>query len=298
MKKSNKRIWLGILILILLVISYIAFRYYAAKKEDPYHTFLKPRVEMTRFVVKKLTRESADMDMRVIIDNPLPVSVRMDSLQYKIYIGGVEVMKSTYPKNVNIKSNGNSEIVLPVFVKTKKLENVLLKLEKEKVDSTDYTISGSALISFLTFKDKPYEFTFTRRAPAYIIPKLVVEKIKVEKLRLKHSKILIKVTIVNSNNMAFDFKQTHYKMQMDKDHLIEGSLEEVVHIPARGKVTIDLISDLSLKEALEAGFDYLLNASNTDYSLYFETKIVSDNKSIKDSQFIMEATGKLKDLKK
>ncbi len=97
-------------------------------------------------------------------------------------------------------------------MKNEKLTNVLKKLENKKADSTDYKIEGNANISFLIFKNKPYQFSFSKRLPLYIIPKLTVEKISFKKVGLKHSEIVLSVQIENPNVFPYNFKQTSYKI--------------------------------------------------------------------------------------
>lgn len=137
MKKSNKKIVILIVVVIILLILFFALKWYNKEKKEAYPTFFKPRVEMSLFKIKKITQDITDMDMKLLIDNPLPIGIQLDSLRYKIYIGGVEVIESTYPKTIHLEANDSSYISFPVIMKNKQLQEILKKLENQNIDSTE-----------------------------------------------------------------------------------------------------------------------------------------------------------------
>lgn len=133
--------------------------------------------------------------------------------------------------------------------------------------------------------------------PLYIVPKVKVEKIKIKEFGFKHSQIILTIEIDNPNVFPYNFKETSYKIKIDNDQLVSGTIDNTINIPAKGKTIINLPADVSLNEAIETGFDSWFNSANTEYSLFFNTKIVADDSAIKDSQVILEAKGILEDLK-
>ncbi len=49
-------------------------------------------MELSFFEIKRLTKDTIDMNMKILINNPLPVGIHLNELDFKIYIAGVEVM--------------------------------------------------------------------------------------------------------------------------------------------------------------------------------------------------------------
>src|SRR5580704_4196373 len=120
MKKNKtnhigRKIFLSVctaLLLLVAVFFIIDYSHYARDK-SPYKTFIIPRLELSLFQITALSADKADMVGKMLIHNPLPFNLRADSLQYKIFIGGVEVIKSTYQKSLLITRWDSTWIELP-----------------------------------------------------------------------------------------------------------------------------------------------------------------------------------------
>jgi LEA14-like dessication related protein len=296
-KKPGKVVLRIIFILVFLFIGVSILLWYISRKNETYPTFFKPRIELIHYKVKKLTHDSIDMDMELLINNPLPIGIKMDSLRYKIYIGGVEVIKSKHPKSIVLRGNESSSITLPVIIKKEQLTGTLKKLQNKNIDSTEYKISGSADVSILIFKNHSYHFNYSKILPVFVIPRVKVVNYKIEKLGLKHSRLLLNVQIENDNGFPYAFKETSYNIEMDHDHLASGKIDSTINVIANGRTMVNIPVDLSLAEALETKYDSWFHSSTTKYYVLFKAKIVSENNSIEDSRLIMEAKGTLKDLK-
>jgi LEA14-like dessication related protein len=299
MKKQStvKHILWGVFILLLMAAMYVAIKYYKTKQRDPDHTLIKPRMELSHFIIKDITKESTNMEMRFQIDNPLPASVKMENLEYTISIAGVDVIKSKYTESITIEANDNSRITLPIIVKQEKLIKVLKELENSGIDSTEYNISGNAYFSFSFIKNKHRKFNFSKRLPVFIIPETKVGKIEVEKLGLNNTKLIVNVKIENKNSFPFQFNKTEYLFSVEGDELASGVMDQVITIPANGYSELTIPANVSFKEAMETMFDSWFRAGRTEYALNLETTIMSDNKSINNSKMVLVATGNLKDLK-
>ncbi|MDX2422192.1 MAG: LEA type 2 family protein [Amphritea sp.] len=249
---------------------------------------------MSRFQIKNITKQTTDMDLNLLIDNPLPVSIKLDKLSYKILIGATEIVERKYPDTISIKSNDKSLITLPIIIKNEKLLDESNKLKKKKTDTTEYRITGDALVSFLLFKDCPYYFDYSKNLPLYIVPEIEIKKIK---LGLKQSIILLIVQIRNFNTSPYMFKKTSYDIKANGDHLASGKIDNTITIHPRSTIDLDVFADVSTSGAVETQIDYWFDASDTEYALVLESTIVAEDTVIKDSKIIVEAKGVLKDLK-
>lgn len=281
-----------------VVLIFFGINWYKEQKKDPYTTFIKPRVELANFQIKTMTRQKTEMNMNMLIDNPSPIGFKINNLEYKIYIVDSEIMKSTYSKAVKLEGNDSSLISLPVTVYNEKLIKKLEELENRNLDSVNYKIKGQFFTNIPFLKGEPIDFEMEKRLPLYKIPKAKFEKLKIEKLGLNNTKVIIQTKIENPNVFPFKFKETIFKVNIDKDELMKGSIDTVVNIPAKGKVDLNLPAEISIKEVGETAFEMLLKPGDVDYSFYLETKLVSEDNSLKNSLITMEGQGKLQDLTK
>jgi LEA14-like dessication related protein len=74
------------------------------------------------------------MDEKLLIHNPLLFNFTADSLQYKLFIGDVEVIKSTYTKSLLIRKWNSTWIDLPVTINNEKLLATLDKADQQGKD--------------------------------------------------------------------------------------------------------------------------------------------------------------------
>lgn len=294
MKKST----IIILVLLLIIASaalVFIIPFLKERKKDPYATLVKPRIEKMEMLIKDMSKEKTTMDMKMLIDNPAPVGFTADSLNYKMYIGKVEVMKSSYPKTVKLEGSDSTWIKLPVTVFNKKLINTLKALENKKVDSVDYTMKALVYAN-IPFKDGPLNLEFSRKAPVFIIPKIKLKDVKLKKVGLNESKAIFTAEIINPNPIPFKYKETSYKVKIDNDKLMEGKMDQAVIIPKYGKEEIEMPVEVSLKEAGETVFKMLTDPKDVDYKFTLNTILISETNMIKDSKLLLEDEGKLKEL--
>lgn len=297
MIKKNKIIVILMFIFILVPVLFFTIKPYLMNKNDVYSSYIKPGIEVSRFQIKNITKQTTDMDLNLLIDNPLPVSIKLDKLSYKILIGATEIIESKYPDTISIKSNDKSLITLPIIIKNEKLSDESNKLKNKKTDTTEFRITGDALVSFLLFKDWPYHFDYSKNLPLYIVPEIEIKKIKLKKLGLKQSRILLTVQIKSFNTFPYMFKKTSYDIKVNGYHLASGKIDNTITIPPRSTIDLDVFADVSTSGAVETQIDYWFDASDTEYALVLESTIVAEDTVIKDSKIIVEAKGVLKDLK-
>ncbi len=289
--------WL-VLVLVLVGAGYFVFKWYSRSKDDPYATFIKPRIEMGAFQIKNISEEKTTADMTVLIDNAAPVGFKADSLSYQILIAGTEVMKSTYPKPVSLGANDSSTITLPVTIRNQQLMSKLKELDNSGRDSVEYTMKAQVYTQLPFLKDKPLNLEFSKELPLYRIPKVKLLDTDLNKLGLKETRILCTVEVTNPNVFAYRFRETTYRVTLDGKEFAEGSIDSTVNIPANGKSVLKLPMEVTLKEGLKAGFNMVTKPDEVDYGFTFRTKLVDKNKNntLHNSRMVMTSKGKLQDI--
>ena len=291
---------IGLLVLVLVVVGagVFVYRWYDRSKNDPYKTFIKPRVEMSSFQITDLTKEHTKATMKVLIDNAAPLGFKADSLSYQIYMAGVEVMRSTYPKPIKLEANDSSLISLPVTIDNQKMLAKLKEFKQKGTDSVEYTMKAQVHTDLPFFKDKPLNLTFSKKMPAYIMPDVKLVDTDLDKLGLNKTKMTDKVEIQNYNAMPYRFKQTAYRINLEGKEFAVGHIDTMINVPANGKTVLELPMEVTLKEGIKAGVKMLTKPEEVDYSFSFRTKLVDQkgNKTFQDSRMVMTGQGKMNEL--
>ena len=287
-----------ILVIVIGIIAYLGINWAIRTKKDPEATFIKPRLEMGAMQITNMDKQKTQGTMSVLVDNPTPIGFKADSLAYQFFIAGEKVMESTYAKPIELEANDSSMITLPVTIRNQDMVRTLKSLENKGVDSTDYTMKTQMFTSLPFLKDRPLDFEITKKLPLYRIPEVKLLDADLDKLGLNQTKFTVKMEITNDNVFAYRFRDMYYKMTLNGEEFTEGSVPQVINIPAQGKATVDVPVEIKPGEAIQTGVRLLDKSKENTYTFEFQAKIVDqdNDKTFKDSKIRLQSSGDLRQL--
>lgn len=292
--RVGKVIIIGVGIILLAGIIYLAITFLGS--DDGIKERVVPQLELAQMQVTNLTAERADMNMNVIIDNPAPVGLSIDSLDYTIFIEGQEVAKTTYPDPVQIEASQNTKVSLPLTVYYDKLQSVLDQLEEEGRDSVVYTINATLFTDADLIPDDRINLEVEERLPLVRIPEIKVTDLSIEDLDFSGAVIQVETYIVNKNVFAMGFEDMHYSLQLGDNEALEGHKPEPVRIEAKDTAVMRVPVELDFGEMGRGLLDYLREGGDLPYDFSLQTKLISDTHILEDSDMNMKVTGTLDEL--
>jgi LEA14-like dessication related protein len=293
------KVLLGIFIAFLLTLGvFFAIDYsHYAKDNSPYRTLFIPRLELALINIMSLTADKTDLTANVMIHNPLPFNLRADSLAYIVYIRGVEVMRSTYAKSLDIKRWDTTVIHLPVTAYNDKLLSTLTEAEKEGLDSVEYEIKTNFGIQLFGHHD--LHLDIKTRQPLVFIPSIKVTSIEYDHLKPEGVDLYIKTLITNKNKIRLQAKNIQFKVAVADDPYVKGSYPGVLDILDSGATTpMTLKLHLSFKEIGKSIGPLIKHGKNTPYNFEATLELVSDMNAMKNSQVIIADKGVIHDIVK
>ena len=291
------KILLSILLLILLGIGiFFAIDYsHYARDKSPYRTLFIPRLELSLIQIGSLTADATSLHAQMLIHNPLPFNLRADSLNYIVYIRGVEVIRSTYPKSLLIKRWDTSAVDLPVIAYNDKLLTVLTQAENEGLDSVEYEVKtyfGTSL-----FGHRDYNLDIKTLQPLFFIPKVKLTRIEYDGLNAEGVNLYLYTEILNKNKFPFKLKDLNFRVALAGDAWVKGSKEGVIDIKDSGQVTaLGLPLRISFKEIGKSLGPLIKKGKNTPYKFELTMKMVSDNNAMKNSEVLVTDKGVIHDI--
>lgn len=292
----TKKILLTILFLIIATIIIFFFRQYLNYKRDtsPYKSFLLPRVELSIVEITSLSADKTEMTIKVLLKNQLPFSFTADSLQYGVFINGVEVIKSHHKKTITLESNDTSWISLPLTIQNHHLKSILKAGERKDIDSVEYRLRAT-FFTRIVFRKK-FDVDIKRILPLIYIPELTPENIEVDSLNFSRAAILFNVSIKNQNAFSIKAKNIAYKFAIEDHEWIEGVIPGVTEIKEQSVTELQIPIRVSFKEVSKTLFDLLMKGKNVKYELDLGFRIDSDNQSVMNSKVILNSSGSVKSL--
>ncbi|REG77607.1 NDR1/HIN1-like protein [Algoriphagus antarcticus] len=291
-----KWIVLVLLALILLPIAvFFALQFYHySKNESPYRTLLIPRLEIVVIEINDLSSDEISLHEKLLIHNPLPFNFTADSLQYKLFIGDVEVIKSTYTKSLIIRKWNSTWIDLPVTINNDKLLATLNKADKQGKDSVMYRIQ-TTFHTHTPFKKK-FDIDAEKLLPLFYIPTAQLKEVYHDSLSLKGVTLFLKVMIGNRNKFPFQIKVLKYKFSLADNEWINGAEWGEIDIKQQDSTELLLPLRISFSDIFKSIGPLIRKGGKVEYKFNMDLKLVSESNAIKNSKVIVNDTGTLKEL--
>jgi LEA14-like dessication related protein len=291
-----KKILLTILFLCIAGIgAFFIWRYIGYEHDnDPNKTFLLPRVELSDIEITSLTAEKTEMTLRMLIKNQIPLAFRADSLQYKLFIDSVEVMKDRYKDSITLGSNDSSWVSLPITIFNRDLVSVLRTDKREHLDSVEYRIQLSFYAS--SFFNKHFNLNLKRLLPLISIPTVKEDHIEIDSLNFSRAAIRLLLSVTNQNVFALKAKNIAYQLSIENHPWIKGAIPGLTDIKAKNVTPLTIPLRLSIKEVGKTLFALLKHGENVRYKLHMTFTMEPINKMMKNSKVVLESSGTVKSL--
>jgi LEA14-like dessication related protein len=294
---TKKILLAGLFLIIASLAVFFIWRFVGYKRDkSAYKTFLLPRVELSIVEITSLTAEKTEMTVKVNLKNHLPFSFTADSLQYNIFINGVEVIKSHHKKTITLESNDTSWISLPITIQNHHLKKILKASERKNIDSVEYRLHASFFTN-IVFRRK-FDVDVSRLLPLIYIPELTSKHIQVDSLNFSRAAIQLNVSIKNQNVFSIKAKNIAYRFAIEDHEWIEGVIPGVTDIKEQSVTELQVPLRVSFKEVSKTLFDLLKKGKNVKYKLDLRFRIDAEYPSVMNSKVILKSSGSVKSLMK
>lgn len=300
-----KKGWLIALGLLLLggigaYIWYNRLKNNAQAEGGAYDDTLKPRLEMSTLEITNIDDDVITMNVKMLIDNPLPVGFKANKLRYTVYMAKTPIIEESYAKPIEVESGDSTFITLPMKLLNKKMMAVLRTLDKKDIDSTTYGVRAAFDLDVPILGERTFTQTFEKRLPTIYVPKVKIEDLDFGKVGLKQTDVAAKVSIENRNAFPLQFTDTHYRVSIDGKEIAEGYQPEPVLI--KKQATTPVVFPVTMKpgKTLSLLPKMLFDKKDTPFLVTMQSKLITkgDNKMLNHSQMNTTIRGTLADFKK
>lgn len=277
--------------------SYFYKDYQLRKEKDSNATFIKPRVELQKLHFRRFDGKDTKLDIALKIHNPSPIGVRIDSLNYKVFMAGKQIAESRNMDTMFIDASDSTVLILKLKLDNDAQKAAFAKATAGGNDSTTYELQAEVFLDvpFLKGKSLPYELV--KVLPAFMLPHVEMKKVKVDKAGLRKITFTLKTDIVNPNPFPMRFKDGRYIFVIGGDTLKSGTIDYVVKVDPKGTAPLEIPIEMKTGDAIKTAMALWTKPDETDYYYYFESNMISKNPAFEESSAVTEARGKLSDLK-
>jgi len=267
-------------------------------------TFLKnelgsfaPDIELKSFYITDINDQRITIIGDAIVKNNFPSQLVIDSLDYDLYIDSVPVLHSNLIKEVSIARGGEEKIAIPMHLDVKKLRALIRHNERVQRDSAIYTVKGNYKMKIPIRGFRKFDINNTKVAPAIRDIHVKAGKMSFDKMGLKNTKITMPVIIDNHNVFPIKLKNGHYKLEIEHGIEMQGKMQKVLDIPAKGTEIIDLEIDTKTAKLPKLGWKWMFKEHRTHYKMNFSGIVMSDSEIMHNAALNVSDEGTLDQLR-
>jgi LEA14-like dessication related protein len=285
-----------VIILVLAAALGAGFYFYKQKNANPV-SGLKPRVEMGIGQISNITDSTIDLKLSLLVDNPLPIGIHAKNFSYSVQMNQVTVVEDEYAKPLVIHAQDSNMITLPARLKIKKLKKEGDKEAAKGEDSADYHFEAHLHLEKPFLGKDSLKLEMDKRLPLYRLPKVEMEGYDMKKFGLKESDVVLHLKFSNQNPFPVQFENPSYVVDLGKQkRLAEGSVKGATKIKGKSSETYEIPLSIDMGKTLKAALQLLGKGKDLPFTLYFKSKLVSENDAFKNSDVNIVVNGELRDL--
>ncbi len=252
----------------------------------------KPQVSVVDQRLTGLDFEKVSIAFGIQVDNPNPIGIDLQGLDYDFKLDGHSFVKGKQDKQINIVASGASRIELPLSMAFKEIEQGLSGLKGK--DHVPYELTTGLLIRVPLLGTVRYPVVSQGVLPVPQLPKISLQGIKLENLGFTGATLALSVLIDNPNNFSVALNALNYDLTINGKRWARGNSQTLGNIKEKQESLISIPVTISLMD-LGSGFSNLLKSGvDLNYNLVGKLNASTSNKLIGNFDMPFDNSGRVK----
>ncbi|MGD8592253.1 MAG: LEA type 2 family protein [Gammaproteobacteria bacterium] len=231
-----------------------------------------PTVHYAGNHIKNVSLYDASVDFLIHVDNPNPISLPVQGLNYTVDINNKKMLSGSAQPGTQIPAISGIDISLPVVIRYEEFLDGLQQLMHQ--DSYAYAIKGDIDLGFFKV---PYHASGSIPLPK--LPQIQLKSISVEKFSFDGIETAMRFSINNANDFPLVANGLSYQLLLNNIATLSGNNTDAINVAAKSDSTFEIISKFSLME-LGKVLDTLRKSNSVNATLKGELDVpAADNQT-------------------
>ncbi len=254
--------------------------------------YQKPQVSVADQRLTGLNFESVSIAFGLKVDNPNPIGIVLEGLDYDLKLDGRSFLMGKQDKQMQIAASGASRIELPLSMTFKEIKQGLSGLKGK--DEVPYELTTGLLIKVPLLGTYRYPVVSQGVLPVPQLPVVSLQRLKVESLSFTGATLALQLLVDNPNNFSVVLNSLEYGLKINGKQWASGHSQTLGNIKEKQKSVISLPVNISLMD-LGAGFSTLLKGNEElNYTIVGKLNASTSNKFIGNFDMPIETSGRVK----
>lgn len=252
-------------------------------------TGVQPTGEVKGVKLSGLDLRGIDLLFDVEVDNPNPVAISLDGLDYDLKLLNRSFLKGQQSMGMSLAADGKSQVKLPVRMEFEHLLKHYSELSKR--DDVPYQLDLGLGIDVPLLGRVRLPMSYQGRLPVPKLPDVRVSRIDVQRLSLQAIDLMLELEVENPNRFALMLQRLEYQFKLNGIDVGQGAAAQSLNIDKQGKGRVRLPLSLDLQKAGGGLYSALMGGRGLSYELSGMLDATGDSPLIGDIKIPLDRQG-------
>ncbi|MCG8051416.1 MAG: LEA type 2 family protein [Candidatus Thiodiazotropha endolucinida] len=250
---------------------------------------IQPTGEVKGVKLSGLDLRGIDLLFDVEVDNPNPVAISLDGLDYDLKLLNRSFLKGQQSMGMSLAADGKSQVKLPVRMEFERLLEHYSELSKR--DDVPYQLDLGLGIDVPLLGRVRLPMSYQGRLPVPKLPDVRVSRIDVQRLSLQAIDLMLELEVENPNRFALMLQRLDYQFKLNGIDVGQGAAAQSLNIDKQGKGWVRLPLSLDLQKAGGGLYSALMGGRGLSYELSGMLDATGDSPLIGDIKIPLDRQG-------
>ncbi|MCG7966272.1 MAG: LEA type 2 family protein [Candidatus Thiodiazotropha taylori] len=250
---------------------------------------IQPTGEVKGVKLSGLDLRGIDLLFDVEVDNPNPVAISLDGLDYDLKLLNRSFLKGQQSMGMSLAADGTSQVKLPVRMEFERLLQHYSELSNR--DDVPYQLDLGLGIDVPLLGRVRLPMSYQGRLPVPKLPDVRVSRIDVQRLSLQAIDLMLELEVENPNRFALMLQRLDYQFKLNGIDVGQGAAAQSLNIDKQGKGRVRLPLSLDLQKAGGGLYSALMGGRGLSYELSGMLDATGDSPLIGDIKIPLDRQG-------
>ncbi|MCG8071494.1 MAG: LEA type 2 family protein [Candidatus Thiodiazotropha taylori] len=250
---------------------------------------IQPTGEVKGVKLSGLDLRGIDLMFDVEVDNPNPVAISLDGLDYDLKLLNRSFLKGQQSMGMSLAADGKSQVKLPVRMEFERLLQHYSELSNR--DDVPYQLDLGLGIDVPLLGRVRLPMSYQGRLPVPKLPDVRVSRIDVQRLSLQAIDLMLELEVENPNRFALMLQRLDYQFKLNGIDVGQGAAAQSLNIDKQGKGRVRLPLSLDLQKAGGGLYSALMGGRGLSYELSGMLDATGDTPLIGDIKIPLDKQG-------
>ncbi len=254
-----------------------------------------PEVDVVGAKLTGLSFEKADLVFDLRIRNPNPLGLKLSAFDYDLALNGASFLQGEQKRELQIASQGESNVQLPLSVGFAELYRVFQSLRHE--DMATYQLNCNFLFDVPVLGPIQIPAAAQGDVPLPKLPAVSLQALELKRLDLSGAQLGLEVRLSNPNAFSLMVQEIQYQLNIDGHPWVSAETSHIMHITEQGDGLVEIPIFLDFVQIGTSAYQLLTGDRPLDYQFHGNIDVTTPIPLLDQAKVSFDRSGQIQVLK-